>query len=109
MTEEKEYLYRMVKLMIVLNVGLYSIDEIKGAFSNKPKIINKLAAAEKEIENRVAKFIEEMFNSGDEVIREQLKQFEEIAEMVAKADFNDLQEIHKGLTKYYNDKNDNNS
>lgn len=98
----------MVKLMIVLNVGLFSIDEIKGAFSNKPKVLNKLSAAEKEIENRVAKFIEEMFHAGDDVIREQLKQFEEIAEMVAKADFNDLKEIHTGLTNYYKSKNDNN-
>ncbi len=105
--QEKLQLLKLVKLMLTLNVTLYSIDDFKGdAYytATLKKTRNKVETAEKAIENKVSEIIGAMFIADETTTQVKIKQYEEIANLIAKADFDDLTSIHEGLTKYFNEK-----
>lgn len=101
---EPEYLQRLVKLMICLNVSLFSIDEVKGKLTNTNKLRNKINTAEKAIEERIQHFIKDMFDADDGTMREVLKEYENIALLLSKCNFEDLSVVHQGLVNYFEQK-----
>lgn len=105
--QEKLQLLKLVKLMLTLNVTLYSIDDFKSdAYytATLKKTRNKVDMAEQAIEHKVAEIIGAMFIADEKTTQHKLNQYEEIARMIAIADFDDLTAIHQGLEKYYEKK-----
>jgi hypothetical protein len=93
--------------MLTLNVTLYSIDDFKSDeyySATLKKTRNKVDMAEKSIEHKVAEIIGAMFIADEQTTQYKLNQYEEIARMIAIADFDDLTAIHQGLEKYYENK-----
>ncbi len=106
-TEEKLHLLKLVKLMLTLNITLYSIDEFKADpyyLATLKKTRNKIDAAEKALYAKASELIAAMFIADNDTTQNKLIQYEEIAEMIAKGDFDDLTAIHQGLTQYYIEK-----
>jgi hypothetical protein len=105
--QEKLQLLKLVKLMLTLNVTLYSIDDFKSDpyyLATLKKTRNKVETAEQAIENKVAEIIGAMFIADETTTQVKLNEYEEIARMIAIADFDDLTAIHQGLEKYYENK-----
>jgi hypothetical protein len=105
--QEKLQLLKLVKLMLTLNVTLYSIDDFKSDpyySATLKKTRNKVETAEQAIENKVVEIIGAMFIADETTTQKKLEQYEEVAKLIAKADFDDLTAIEQGLIKYYQDK-----
>ncbi len=107
-TPEKAYLLKKIKLMLTLNITLYSIDEFKSDpqyYLSSKKFRNKIDTAEKAIEWKANEGVEDIFSADEKLVQSKLKEYEQIAKLIAEADFDDLTAIHEGLIKYFKEKN----
>lgn len=107
LTPEKAYILKKIKLMLTLNITLYSIDEFKSDeqyYKSSKKFRNKIETAEKAIEFKSNEGIADMFSADEKLMQEELTKYESIAKLIAKADLGDLSAIHDGLVNYFKQK-----
>lgn len=102
--KQAHHILKVVKLMCTLNITLYSIDDFEGTPFYKHSLKNKINTAKNALELEAKDLIKTMFKADEATIQAKLKEYEDIATMLAKADFDDLTAINQGLTKYYEDK-----
>lgn len=111
MTREEQLhhqLLRIVKLSLTLNVALYSIDEFADTPLYSHELKNSLKHASKLLERKNNTLFGLMYKADEQQTAESLKEYEyvidQITRMIAAANIDDIQAIHDGLKKYYEDK-----
>lgn len=102
--ETAKHILKVVKLMLTLNITLYSIDEFQGTPFYRQELKRRINVAKESIELQANDLIKTMFNADEATIQAKLAEYEGIAELIAKADFDDLTAIGQGLEQYFKDK-----
>jgi hypothetical protein len=102
--EAAKHLLKVVKLMLTFNITLYSIDEFQGTPFYRQELKKRINTAKESIELQANDLIKTMFGADENTIQAKLSEYERIAELLAKADFDDLTAIGQGLEQYFKDK-----
>jgi hypothetical protein len=95
---------KTVKLNLTFNILLFSLDEFVDTPFYKQETKQILNRAKEIVEQRANQQAVALFKAEPEEYQRQLFQYEHIAEMLAGADLFDLNTLHDGMVKYFEDK-----